>query len=58
MCSRRAALTDYQPAGYVVGVYKRGEFPNYLPLLETIWQQHIDGKIGLNQLTSKTSDQK
>ena len=42
-------VTDYQPVGYTVGVYKRGEFPKYLPLLETIWHQHINGEIGSDE---------
>jgi hypothetical protein len=30
------------------GVFKRGDNPRYVPLLETTWQQHIDGKLSLD----------
>ena len=42
-------VKDYRPVAYKLYVYNRGEYPKYLPLLETIWQQHIDGKIGRDE---------
>jgi len=37
-------VPDYKPVAYIVGVYTRRDFPKYLPLLETTWQQYLDGK--------------
>jgi hypothetical protein len=41
-------IDDYKPVAYAAGVFKRGDNPRYVPLLETIWQQHIDGKLSLD----------
>ena len=45
-------IDDYKPVAHAAGVFKRGDNPRYVPLLETTWQQHIDGKLSLDDAIS------
>jgi hypothetical protein len=47
---------NFSPYAYKNGLYERGDYPKYRRLLETIWRDHMDGRIDFDSAVRKLVD--
>ena len=44
----RRVLPDYQPYAYRLGIWTRGSFATYLPVIQRFWLPYLDGRLSFD----------
>ena len=53
LLTQRELGADYVPYAFRLGIWKRGRFPEYLPLLDAEWRPYLDGHRSFDDAIAK-----